>query len=66
MEHYKELSSVILRKESIRSLTIRILGLLSTLVGALGAIAGETTTRPYDILDIKLTEAYMFEPRVSP
>ena len=53
-DHYKELFGVILRKESICSLVIRILGLLPMLVGGLGAIAGETTPRPYDTLDIKL------------
>ena len=57
-DHYKELFGVILRKESIRSLTIRMLGLLPMLVGALGAIAGEATTRPYDTQDSKLAEAY--------
>ena len=62
IDHFKKLFGVILGKEQIRHLMIRMLGMLPTLVEALGVIARKTPTRPYDTLETKLAEAYMHTP----
>ena len=67
VDHYKELFRVILTKASICSLTIRmLLGLLPTLVGALGVMAEETEPRHYDLLNLKFGEACTVKSGCSP
>ena len=66
IDHYKKLFRVILGKKPIHHLMIRMIGLFHMLVRALGVIARQTPTRPYDTLEIKLADAYTREPGVSP
>ena len=60
MNHYKKLFRVILTKASTR-----MLGLLPTLVGALGVMAEGTELRHYDLLNLKFREACTVEPECS-
>ena len=66
VDHYKELFGVILNKASISSLTIKMTGLMPTLLGALGAMAEGTESRHYHLIRLKLGDACTFEPGCSP
>ena len=66
VDHYKELFRDIMTKASISSLTIRMLGLLSTLVGALGAMVEGTEPRNYDLLILNLERHVLLSQGVPP
>ena len=66
VNHNKELFRVILTKASISSITIRMLDLLPTLVGALQVMAEGTKPRHYDPLNLKFGDACTVEPGCPP
>ena len=58
---YKALFGVILTKATVRDLDIEIAGVLSSLVGPLGEVAGEVSRRVFNHLTIRLGNAVTFK-----